>query len=118
MSHVRIVMRSQDYGSKSPVGGKEVESSNSNTSTTPPHVSAPLQIEKTNSYLVIKPPTNGFLRKSAFNPHARAAQNYNIVEDLAISPSAMSALEVMQSCPAQHKLLLSYIGASIFRIRT
>ena len=41
----------------------------------------------------------------------RAAQNYNIVEDLAVSPSAMSALEVLQSCPAQRKLLLSAIGA-------
>jgi len=30
MSHVRIVMRSQDYGSKNPVGGKEPESSSSN----------------------------------------------------------------------------------------
>ena len=39
------------------------------------------------------------------------AQNYNIVEDLVVSPSAMSALEVLQSCPAQRKLLLSAIGA-------
>ena len=60
---------------------------------------------------MIKPPAKGILRKSAFNPHARATQNYNIVEDLAISPSAMSALEVLQSCPAQRKLLLSAIGA-------
>jgi len=40
----------------------------------------------------------------------RATQNYNIVEDLAISPSTMLALEVLQSCPAQCKLLLSAIG--------
>ena len=56
-------------------------------------------------------PIKGVLRKSAFNPHARAAQNYNIVEDLAISPSKMSALEVLQSCLAQRKLLLLAIGA-------
>ncbi len=41
----------------------------------------------------------------------RVAQNYNIVEDLAVSPSAMSDLEVLQSCPAQRKLHLSDIGA-------
>jgi len=110
MSHVRIATRSQDYGSKNPVGGKEVESSNSNPSTSTPG-SDPLQIEKPNPDLVIKPPAKGILQKSAFNPHARVAQNYNIVEDLAISPLAMSALEVLQSCPAQHKLLLSVIGA-------
>ena len=73
MSHVRIATRSQDYGSKNPVGGKEVESSNSNTTTTPPPVSDPLQIEKPNSDLVIKPPTKGVLCKSTFNAHARVA---------------------------------------------
>jgi hypothetical protein len=55
-------------------------------------------------------PPKGVVRKSAFNPHARAAQNYNIVEDLAQAPSAMSALEVLQSCPAQWKALLKAIG--------
>jgi hypothetical protein len=38
------------------------------------------------------------------------AKNYNIVEDLAQAPSAMSALEVLQSCPAQRKALLKAIG--------
>lgn len=38
------------------------------------------------------------------------AQNYNIVEDLAQASSAMSALEVLQSCPAQWKALLKAIG--------
>ena len=73
MSHVRIAMRSQDYGSKNPIDGKEVESSNSNTSTTPPPGSDPLQIEKPNPDLVIKPPAKGIFWKSAFNPHARVA---------------------------------------------
>jgi len=94
MSHVRIATRSQNYGSESPVGGKEPESSNSNPSTSAPG-SNPLQIDKPNPDLVIKPPAKGILRKSAFNPHARAAQNYNIVEDLAVSPSTMLALEVL-----------------------
>ena len=92
MSHVRVATRSQDYGFKNPVDGKEAKSSNANTSTTPPPVSGPLQIEKQNPDLIIKPPAKLVLRKSAFNPHARAAQNYNIVEDLVVSPSAMSAL--------------------------
>jgi hypothetical protein len=50
------------------------------------------------------------LRNRTFNPHARAAQNYSIVEDLAQAPSAMSALEVLQSCPAQRRALLKAIG--------
>jgi hypothetical protein len=44
------------------------------------------------------------------NPHALAAQNYSIVEDLAHEPSAMSTLEVLQSCPTQWKALLNSIG--------
>ena len=92
-----VVTWSQDYGCKNT--DKEAETSNS-SSTTSPSVSDPLQNKKKNPDLLIKPPTKGVLRKLAFNPHARAAQNYNIVEDLAISPSAMSALEVLQSCPA------------------
>ena len=71
-SHVRIATRSQDYGNKRPVDGKEAESSHSNPSTSAPG-SDPLQIEKPNLDLVIKPPTKGVLRKSAFNPHARVA---------------------------------------------
>jgi hypothetical protein len=45
-----------------------------------------------------------------FNPHVHAAQNYNIVENFSQAPSAMSALEVLQSCPAQRKALLKSIG--------
>ena len=45
-----------------------------------------------------------------YNPRARAAQNYNIVEYLAQSPLAMSALEVLQNCPSQKQALLSAIG--------
>jgi len=52
----------------------------------------------------------GVVKKSTFNPHARVAQNYSIVEDLAQAPSAMSALEVLQSCPAQRRALLKAIG--------
>jgi hypothetical protein len=59
---------------------------------------------------VLLPPPKGIVQKSAFNPHARVAQNYNIVEDLAQAPSMMSSLEVLQICPAQRKALLKAIG--------
>ena len=108
MSQVMVAMRSQDYGSKSPITRNGIGSSSEPLMSTPP-ISEPLHIEKPNYFLVIKLPTKGVLQKLAFNPHARYASNYNIVEDLAISPSEMSALEVLQPCPAQRKLLLSAI---------
>ena len=49
------------------------------------------------------------LQKSSYNPNARAAQHYNIVEDLAKAPSTMSTLKVLQSCPSRQKALLSAI---------
>ena len=59
--------------------------------------------------LTIKLP-KGFVHKSTFNPRARVAQNYNIVEDLDQSPSVMLTLEVLQNFPSQKKALLSEIG--------
>jgi hypothetical protein len=79
------------------------------SSTTPP-TNGPLHLERPSLDIVLRPPPKGVVWKSAFNPHARVAQNYNIVEDLAQTPSAMSALEVLQSCPAQWKALLKAIG--------
>ena len=38
-------------------------------------------------------------------------KHYSIIKDLAYDPCAMSALEVLQSCPAQHKALLSTIDS-------
>ena len=55
-------------------------------------------------------PLKEVARKSTYNPRARAAQNYNRVEDLAQSPSAMYTLEVLQNCPSQKQALLSAIG--------
>ncbi len=52
----------------------------------------------------------GVVHKSMFNPCARVAQHYNIVEDLAQSPSMMSTLEVLQNCPSKKQALLSVIG--------
>jgi hypothetical protein len=59
---------------------------------------------------VLQPPPKGVVQKSAFNPHACAVQNYNIVEDLAQEPSVMLSLEVLQTCRAQWKEMLKAIG--------
>ena len=53
-----VTMRSQDYGSKNPITGKEVENS-SFAPATSPLVSDPLHIEKLNPNLLIKPPDKG-----------------------------------------------------------
>ena len=42
---------------------------------------------------------------------ARDAVNYSIVDDLAQTPIAMSALEVLKMCPMQRKALLATLGA-------
>ena len=43
--------------------------------------------------------------------HSKLAHNYSIVDGLAQSLIAMSALEVLQSCPKQMKALISMLGA-------
>jgi hypothetical protein len=83
------------------------------SSANPPSIippSGPLQIEKPSFDSILRPPKST-IRKSTFNPNSRAAQNYNIVEDLAQAPCAMSALEVLQHCPSQRRTLLAAIGA-------
>jgi hypothetical protein len=82
-------------------------------SANPPSVSppsGPLQIEKPYFDSTLHPPKST-IQKSTFNPNSQAAQNYNIVEDLAQAPCAMSALEVLQHCPSQRRTLLAAIGA-------
>jgi hypothetical protein len=51
------------------------------------------------------------LRQNVTNPRARSAHNYSMVNVLAQSPAAMSVLEVLQTCPTQHKSLLFALGA-------
>jgi hypothetical protein len=46
-----------------------------------------------------------------FNYNSHATQNYNIVEDLSQEPCAMSALEVIQHYPSQHRTLFLSIGS-------
>ena len=50
-------------------------------------------------------------KNTLHNPNARATSNYSMVEDLSQTPCAMSALEVLQSCPAQRDALLATLGS-------
>jgi hypothetical protein len=61
--------------------------------------SLPLQIKKTLGEIMTRIPKGAF-KKASHNPNIRAAQNYSVVEDLSQTPYAMSALEVLQSCPS------------------
>ena len=53
-----------------------------------------LSIEKPTLDMILRPPKST-LRKVVFNPNARAAEFYNVVEYLAQAPCAMSSLEVL-----------------------
>ena len=56
--------------------------------------------ETSNPLMIPKIP-KGVFKNTLHNPNARAAANYSIVEYLSQAPYAMSALEVLQSCPSQ-----------------
>jgi len=88
-----ISTRNKDYGNPHLSNNKDKDQPSSST-TTSTEVAPPIIPE-----LTIKLP-KGVVHKSTFNPHARVAQHYNIVEDLAQFPSAMSTLEVLQNCPS------------------
>jgi hypothetical protein len=77
-------------------------------SVNPP--SGPLSIEKPTFNSILCPPKST-IHKPTFNTSSRATQNYNIIEDLAQAPCAMSALEVLQHCPSQCRMILATIGA-------
>ena len=89
-SATKVLTRMKDYGSSQPDLGKEPSPSKS-----------PLRIENTMDKPKAPPhiPLKGVLKRSRHNPNARAAQNYSVVEDLGQTPCAMSALEVLQTCP-------------------
>jgi len=104
LQEVLVATRSKYNESKRPVENRNEASSSSQPSNSiPPSPSKPLQIKKPNHDMMIPLLTKAVLQKSTFNLHARAAQNYNIIEDLNMSPSAISALEVLQTCPTQQR---------------
>ena len=69
----------------------------------------PLQDEKIMGETMTCIPKGAF-KKDSHNPNARDAQNYSIMEDLAETPCAISALEVLRSFPSQIKALFSSLG--------
>jgi hypothetical protein len=116
---INLTTRSKTYDTPgNPDKGKDTNGTGtlpdpSPSSVIPPSVNppfGPLQIEKPAFDSILRPPKST-IRKATFNPSSRAAQMYNIVEDLAQAPCAMSALEVLQHCPSQCKTLLATIGA-------
>ena len=72
-----------------------------------PQSNGPLTFKKT-TFEAPSRPSKGTLWRT-HNLNVRATQHYNIVEDLAQAPCAMSALEVLQSCPTQRKALVQAI---------
>ena len=96
-SSTLLQTRNKNYEKESPKKGKVVgEPSN------------PLTIEKPAEIMPKIP--KGVFKKTLHNPN-RATSNYLVVEDLAQTPCAMSALEVLQSCPAQRDALLAALGS-------
>ena len=89
---INLQTRSQNYDK--PADKKEdLSSSGKAPSTGSPESSStvPLTIEKPTLDMIFHPPKST-LRKDVFNPNAQAAQFYNVVEDLAQAPCAMSTL--------------------------
>ena len=89
-------------------GNPTIDTQEPGTSSNPPPTND-LHIKRPTADPVSRPP-KGTLRRMTHNTSARAAQNYNIVEDLVQAPLAMFSLEVLQTCPAQRKALLLVIG--------
>ena len=98
---VDLTTRAKSYGD--PVAPTVETSSGQNPS--PPNN---LHIERPIEDFVIRLP-KGAPRRTRHNTSVRVAQHYNIVEDLVQAPSAMSTLEVLQTCPSQRKAFLSAI---------
>ena len=110
LDSISLQTRSQNYDKL--VDKKEDNSSSGKAPSTgsPESLSTvPLTIGKHALDMILHPPKST-LRKVVFNPNSRAAQFYNVVEDLAQAPCAMSTLEVLQSCPTQCKNSLTTLG--------
>jgi len=90
---VLVSTRNKDYGNPSSLKNQATDKLSTLTRTSPeviPSIILELSIKA----------AKGVVHKSTFNSRARATQNYNIMEDLAQSSSAMSTLKVLQNCPS------------------
>ena len=82
----------------------------STAETTDPSVTS--TSKATNIPLHLPPfPPHPPIWRVANNATARAAMSYSIVDDLPQTPTTMSALEVLKTCPMQRKSLLASLGA-------
>jgi hypothetical protein len=116
---INLNTRSKKYDTPgSPDKGKDTNGTGTLPDPSPSSVSLPsvnppfrpLQFEKSTFDSILCPPKST-IRKATFNPSSRVTHNYNIVEDLAQAPCAMSMLEVLQHFPSQCRTLLAAIGA-------
>jgi len=71
---VHISIRAKEYMS---LAGKEPEV----PSSAPLSSSGPVHIKRPSTEMTIQPPPKGVLQKSSYNPNARVAQHYSIVEE-------------------------------------
>ena len=100
MSATKVVTLTKDYGLSQPELGKE-----------PSPLESPLQIENPMDKLEAPPHIpKGVLKRSGYNPNARATHNYSVAEDLDHTLYVMYALEVLQSCLSQRNLCFLLLG--------
>lgn len=97
-SHINVTARACDYGESKTSKAKSI-----------PEAMRPLHIEQPSIESIPQIP-KGSAKRSTINPNSRVAHNYSIIEDLAQIPCAMSALEVLQSCPTQRSAFFLEIG--------
>ena len=97
-SYTLIHTRNKNYETVTPKKGKSTcETSN------------PLTIE--NPAETMPKILKGVFKKTLHNPNARVVANYSVVEYLAQTPCAISALEVLESCPTQRNAFLVALGS-------
>ena len=96
--HAYITTRYHDYGEAESLKAKGTLDSAEPLHITKPTIEPLPRIPKASS------------KRMMTNKNAKASHNYSIVEDLAQSPCAMFALEVLQSCPTQRSAFLTAIG--------
>ena len=94
MSSDTIHLQTRSHNYDKPADQKEDQSSSGkapSTSSLKSSSTVPLSIDKTTLDMILCPPKST-LRKAIFNPNARAAQFYNVVEDLDFYPRSAPKL--------------------------
>ena len=105
-SHINLQPQNHQYDKPSTFSTIESKTKASNKPLTTPNVL--LQIPQTKVEAIPKIQKGPLCRNPASN---QVTHTYSIVDELAKSPTAMSMLEVLQSCLSQKKALLTSLGA-------